>query len=893
MTPISPAWTALLRMGHRQVRRNRLRSVLIVALIALPVASVTLADVLIRSTPLDAGQRAEKLLGNADARLHFYDDEAIVQSLDGLQGGLNLPGFGFGSVGTGVPYKPPSTAQVRSWLPRSSLVQPERSEPAVLKTRAGATTIQLTGLDLTVAATRPALTLVAGSWSAGPAEISLSEDLARTAGLSVGDTVTLRQPAATLKLVAIVHDRYAHHYRFAAVSPATLATLVPATRSGNPNSWMDDPTSWIVVQPGGVSWSDVLELNRHGLLVTSRSVLLDPPPPSAVPRHHQQPAGGTSRSTVLIGAGVGLAVLQLALLAGPAFAVSARRRQHDLALIAAIGGDRKVLRRTLLVESLVLGAVAGGLGCALGIATAVAYRGWHDGILGPLRLHPAELAGIAVLGLCSAMAGALLPAQWAARLDVVAALSGRRGVTRTPWRLSLLGLLAVGAGLLVWAIGMSRGEVLVILPGLALCELGVLALTPGLLRLAGRLAPRLPVAVRIALRDAARSRSAAVPALAAVLAVTIASTAIAIYLSSVSARERMLYRPQLPSGVALVRIPVDRPDAAPPAGKALATHLDTRRTAVLNTPGGCSDCGGVSVLRPEVNRCPEPYNRQDLRCQDAEVQGYVAFDSPVLVLDPDQLAVLVSGPDPADVAALRAGSLLLTSALDLTGPDHAVITSQADTEPGTLRVPAAVLRSATDFHFSAVMSSATAAKLRFQVVPIAVIAQLAGPATGSQEEALTAALADNDLQVQIEHGYVDDFRAGLLATLLAALIIAMGATVLATALAVVDSRPELATLWAIGASPGLRRRLSVARAGVVALLGVLVGTALGFLPPLVVIDARRRTAGPPVDDPYPLSIPWWPSIIGTAVLIPLAAMLIAGLMTRARPPEPLRAGSAP
>jgi len=79
-----------------------------------------------------------------------------------------------------------------------------------------------------------------------------------------------------------------------------------------------------------------------------------------------------------------------------------------------------------------------------------------------------------------------------------------------------------------------------------------------------------------------------------------------------------------------------------------------------------------------------------------------------------------------------------------------------------------------------------------------------------------------------------------------------------------------------------------ARAGVVGLLGVVLGTALGFIPPIIVLDVARRHArqygGPLAEltDPHPLAIPWWPNIVGTAVLIPLAAMVIAGLMTRTR-----------
>jgi hypothetical protein len=73
---------------------------------------------------------------------------------------------------------------------------------------------------------------------------------------------------------------------------------------------------------------------------------------------------------------------------------------------------------------------------------------------------------------------------------------------------------------------------------------------------------------------------------------------------------------------------------------------------------------------------------------------------------------------------------------------------------------------------------------------------------------------------------------------------------------------------------------------------VLLGTALGMLPPIIVIQNARRSSGRYahlLTDPHPLSIPWWPNIIGTVLLVPLAAMLIAALMTRARPPKVLRA----
>jgi hypothetical protein len=116
-------------------------------------------------------------------------------------------------------------------------------------------------------------------------------------------------------------------------------------------------------------------------------------------------------------------------------------------------------------------------------------------------------------------------------------------------------------------------------------------------------------------------------------------------------------------------------------------------------------------------------------------------------------------------------------------------------------------------------SRQTAARRALPVECEFVLAQLTGSVTDSQEQALIGRLADYGLpQPYIERGYLD------------------------------------------------RYRLSMARAGAVGVMGGLVGAALGFLPPFIVIESgRRRTQqaaaqiiGPV--DPHPITVPWWPYV---------------------------------
>jgi putative ABC transport system permease protein len=141
-----------------------------------------------------------------------------------------------------------------------------------------------------------------------------------------------------------------------------------------------------------------------------------------------------------------------------------------------------------------------------------------------------------------------------------------------------------------------------------------------------------------------------------------------------------------------------------------------------------------------------------------------------------------------------------------------------------------------------------------------------------------------------------------LALVIAAGVIAIGATMIATALSNVDSRPDLVTLGAIGAAPRVRRALSMSRAGVIAGIGTVLGAAAGFVPAVAWIHSQTRSASMTIVQsggtyvPSPegpsrmhLVIPWLP-LAGTVIVVPIAAVLIAGLFSRSRLPSERPAG---
>ena len=118
------------------------------------------------------------------------------------------------------------------------------------------------------------------------------------------------------------------------------------------------------------------------------------------------------------------------------------------------------------------------------------------------------------------------------------------------------------------------------------------------------------------------------------------------------------------------------------------------------------------------------------------------------------------------------------------------------------------------------------------------------PSTAEQRKADRAIAAiDGEYALIVERGYHGHLPLELLFLVIAAAFVAIGAAGAATGLAIADGRIDQATLVAIGAAPSTRR-LAMATAGCIALIGAALGGATGFVPALGVLRAHQTLLRP-------------------------------------------------
>ncbi|MEV6812198.1 ABC transporter permease [Micromonospora sp. NPDC051296] len=887
------SWRAALRIARREARRARARTALVLAMIILPVLALTFIAASVDMAQLTTAEQMDRRLGTADAELRVVSTGPVAQSPIGDSWASSADS----ESGPG----PVATDDVAALLPAGSQVLPVRRW-LPFTVRDGdriRDDISATAVDLTDPLGRGLVRVHAGRVPAVADEIAVNLAARRTLRVGLGDSITAGDGGRTWTVVGVVE------------LPEQLTPMVILHPAEAPPPEPYTEAVFLADLPGPVTDDIFRQLNRNGVVVAARV----PAPPTWLGAIYESPPATLEVEEIGTGALVGgLGLLEVVLLVGPAFAVGVRRRRRDLALVAVAGGDATQLRRVVLADGVVLGCLGAATGVALGVVAAFAGRPLVEEFVfqhrfGGYRVWPAALCVIALVAVLAGVLAALAPAWTAARQDVVAGLAGRRTPPAHSRRWLTIGVLLAAGGAGVAALGAAVTSQSVILAGLVLGELGLVFATPTLVGLLARLGRFLPLAPRIAVRDASRNRSSAAPAISAVMAAVAGSVALGIFLASEDARNDQQYQPAMPDHSVLITAggrPGENtlPTRAEIAGPA-REHLGAGTIAPLVT-AGCRpnfDTCVITAALPAERACPwrpdEPLSaadqrraRADHRCQGPADNHYDTYFR-VTVDDGTALPIL-TGADPADVAAatatLRAGGAVVTDPrylvdgrLELSikrNPDEAARATDTTTVPGH------VLSTAVGRKWL-LLSPAAADRLDL-VTRQDGWAIEAGEPPGrdrQKQDRFITAIRPLAVAVEIESGGHYGGNQPLLLLLAGvSAVVTVGAAGIATGLAAAEGRADLSTLAAVGASPGVRRLLSLCQAGVIAVLGSALGIIAGLVSAAIVLTFtnERYADGWPIEPPYPLVIPWL--TLGVLVAVPLVAMLGAALFTRSRLP---------
>jgi putative ABC transport system permease protein len=403
LSSLFSSWRTALRVARREARRAKGRSLLVVAMIALPVLCLTFAAVSYDMFNLTGDERAERWMGAADARIGWDQREAVDQTPDGVSSWPTSPpttppqqpakaSIGDPSQGTGSGETPPPTeADLLTVLPAGTHTLGLAQGSVALRTATGQGELQATAVDATSPLTRGLVEVVRGRAPHAPSEVALTTEAARRLGAGVGGSITTADGATTYAVVGEVE--FPIHFGQVVLFSPTSDQAARMSRQ------------WLVETPPGtvLDWVQVRRLNQLGIVVASRDVYLHPPTGSEVPSPFDRTVAGVVIPTLSVSVIVGgLALLEVVLLAGPAFAVSARRRQRQLALVAANGGTPAHVRRIVLADGIVLGLAGALAGIGAGIPAAFAARPFIEEYIrharaGAYRIFPAALAAVAAL----------------------------------------------------------------------------------------------------------------------------------------------------------------------------------------------------------------------------------------------------------------------------------------------------------------------------------------------------------------------------------------------------------------------------------------------------------------------------------------------------------------
>jgi putative ABC transport system permease protein len=664
----------------------------------------------------------------------------------------------------------------------------------------------------------PLLSLVSGTYPAGPGQVALTSQVAARYGAHVGGT--WHTAGTTWQVTGIVADPSNLADEFALVTPGRLRQPSQAIMLLGPAA---------VQEIGG-------DITVPGV------------PAANVSLPTQQVSGVSQAVQILVVEVLGLAFIGLVAVAS--FSVMAQRRLRALGMLGAIGATERHLRLVMIAGGLVVGATAALAGAVLGLAAWFAYAPTVQRDTGHM-VDAAHLPWWAfAIGIVLAIATSALasrrPAKTMAAVPVVAALSGRPAPPKAVHRSALPGVIVFAAGLACLASagglnalgggngpdgggGGGNGHALFLLAGLVITITGVCLLAPlAISVLAAGAAPRLPVAIRIALRDLGRYRARSGAALAATTFAAFLAMGICIVAGIRFDNPLNWIGPDLSSNQVTVGA-----QQSPTPGK--MTPFSAAQLATLTTR--------VNTLAASLHASAVPLESASTLYQvGLPAHGVQNFTGTVYVATPQLLATY--GIKASQIAP---GTDILTMRPGLAGLPHMEMfwnmgmvsdASSPPPDPGSaggpsctlsnhcLASPAIATVSSLPSGTSApntVMTEYAVSKYHMQTQLFGWLIQAPAPLTAAQLSAVRQFGDANEVQVQTAtyNPSLADFTDGATAL---GIVIALSVLAMSVGLIRSETAPDLRTLTATGASGMTRRTITAATAAALGLLGAILGT---------------------------------------------------------------------
>ncbi|MFE4828910.1 ABC transporter permease [Streptomyces sp. NPDC056672] len=522
------------------------------------------------------------------------------------------------------------------------------------------------------------------------------------------------------------------------------------------------------------------------------------------------------------------------------FTMLVAQRTRELALMRAVGASRRQVKRSVLAEAAVVGAIASVVGFVLGLGLATGLRSAMGAFgaqmpAGPLVVSPTAVGAAFGVGVLITVIAAWLPARRAAKIPPVAAMSSVHAVATTRSlvvRNSIGAVLALtGAAVIVAgaAAGADDGRLL-IGAGAFLTMIGVIVLIPLLSRpVIALVRPALQrvfgVAGKLAGQNAVRNprrTGATASALAIGLTLVTGLTVIGVTI-----------------GQAVDRMTTDNIRADYMVTMASGGPLDeSALTALEKVPG-------VSALSPQ-------------QATSLKIKGESRSASAVTPGDIEKVFSLGGVSGSLDTLG-RGGIAVADKTAESNGwkPGDTVEVTYADGESARLKVGA--VYTANEFLSPLLISTDLVAPHESKPYIPEIWVKMDGGASAAHEQALVDALGDNpgiDFKDRQDirntfGGFINTALNIMYGLLAMALIIAVLGVVNTLAMSVFERQQEIGMLRAIGLDRRKVKLMIRLEAVVISVFGAVIGVGLGtFLAWAIGETFKDSIPG------YALVVPW-------------------------------------